>query len=290
MQATDQLPAVDLIAEIHKIETRPGIVCASLALGFPYSDVTHLGASVLIYGWDAGETRVAADEMVKNIWAKRQKFTPQLTAVDIAVENAVASDTYPVILVEPADNVGGGAAGDCAVILEALIRLKAKGAVIVIADPAAARHAQAVGEGQLFDALVGGKTDDQHGEPYALRGVVKRVAEASFTHKGSYMTGFVTRMGLTAVIEANGNQVVLTSLRTMPFDAEQLRCVGIEPAAQKIIVVKSAIAWRSAYGDVARKVIFLDTPGVCASNLAHFTFTQRPNPVYPLELDMTLRD
>ena len=52
------------------------------------------------------------------------------------------------------------------------------------------------------------------------------------------MTGFVTKMGLTAVVETAGNQVVLTSLRTMPFDAEQLRCLGIEPASQAMIVVE----------------------------------------------------
>ena len=288
MQATDQLPTQPLMERIHEIETRPGIVCASMALGFPYSDVTHLGANVLVNGWNAKEAHAAADEMVNNIWATRENFTPQLTAVDAAVEQAIASDVHPVVLVAPADNVGGGAAGDCAVILESLVRLKASGAVIVIADPVAAKTAQQAGVGGKFNALVGGNTDDQHGEAYLLNGVVKRVGEASFTHKGSYMTGFVTQMGLTAVIEANGNQIVLTSLRTMPFDAEQLRCLSIEPAQQKIIVVKSAMAWRSAYGDVAKKIIFLDTPGVCASNLAHFNFTKRPEPVYPLELDTSL--
>ena len=288
MQATDQGPAKHLMEQIHQIETRASILCASMALGFPYSDVAHLGANVLVNGWTAKEAHEAADDMVKHIWAERAAFTPQLTSVDTAVKQAIASDVHPVILVEPADNVGGGAAGDCAVILESLIRLKANGSVIVIADPVAAKAAQQAGVGQPFNSLVGGKTDDQHGEAYLLNGVVKQIGEAKFTHKGSYMTGFVTQMGLTAVIESNGNQIVLTSLRTMPFDAEQIRCLGIEPAQQKIIVVKSAMAWRSAYGDVAKKIIFLDTPGVCASNLDYFNFTKRPDPVYPLEPDTPL--
>jgi len=52
---------------------------------------------------------------------------------------------------------------------------------------------------------------------------------------------------------------------------------------QRIIVVKSASAWRAAFESVARHVIFVDTPGVCASNLEHFDYRRRPVPAYPLE-------
>ena len=291
MQATDESPGVDLMQQVHELEKRPDILCASLALGFPYSDVAHLGASVLVYARDAGEASRAADELAAEIWKRRAGFAPGLTEVDRGVRDAMASNVHPVVLVEPADNVGGGAAGDCAVILESMMRLGASGGVIVIADPQAVQQAEQVGVGGVFAGPVGGKTDDRHGPSFELHGVVKQISDASYTHKGSYMTGFVTRMGRTVVIEAAGNQIVLTSLRTMPFDAEQLRCVGIEPASQSIIVVKSAIAWRSAYGDVAKRIIFLDTPGVCASNLEHFTYNHRPRPVCPLDpMDETIKN
>ena len=81
------------------------------------------------------------------------------------------------------------------------------------------------------------------------------------------MTGFKTSMGETAVIESEGIQIVLTSLRTMPFDAEHLRCVGIEPASLEIIVVKSAIAWKAAFGDIARKVMWWTLREPVRSNL-----------------------
>ena len=288
MQSTDEYPAVDLMSRLHKIESRANIICASLALGFPYSDIEHLGANVLIYAWNVDAANAAADEMVDFIWQHREHFAPALTAVDTGVCKAMASNVKPVILVEPADNVGGGAAGDCAVILESLLRCKATGAVIVIADPDAVKLAAECGVGGVFHGAVGGKTDNKHGASYQLSGVVKQITDASYTHKGSYMTGFVTKMGLTAVVESAGNQIVLTTLRTMPFDAEQLRCLEIEPTTQSIIVVKSAIAWRSAYGDIAKRVIFLDTPGVCASNLTYFDYTKRPKPVYPLEPNMVL--
>ena len=286
-QATTEAPAKDLIGQLHAIESRDRVWCGSLALGFPYCDVSHLGASVVMFADDEHLAASAADEVAKAVWDRRAEFSVALTDVDAAVREAIRTRDYPVVLVEPADNIGGGSAGDCAVILEALLRLGADDAVIVIADPEAVRLADAVGVGGDFDGLVGGKTDDLHGPPVRAEGKVEYLRDTSFTHKGSYMTGFVTSMGRTAIVNTGGVRIVLTSLRTMPFDTEQLRCVDIEPAAQRIIVVKSAMAWRAAYGEFARTVIFLDTPGVCASNLEHFRYAERPSPLYPLEPDTT---
>jgi microcystin degradation protein MlrC len=111
------------------------------------------------------------------------------------------------------------------------------------------------------------------------------LVDGRYTHQGSYMTGTTTTMGRTAVVDVGGVTVVLTSLRTMPFDAGQLQSLAIEPAQQRILVVKSAVAWRAAFGDVARRAIVVDTPGVCASNLGRFAYLRRPQPLYPLESD-----
>jgi microcystin degradation protein MlrC len=92
-------------------------------------------------------------------------------------------------------------------------------------------------------------------------------------------------MGLTAIIEVDGVRIVMTSLRTMPFDVEQLRCLGIEPTHQRVLVVKAAIAWRAAYGPLARSVFVIDTPGICPSNLHRLAYRNRPRPLYPLETD-----
>ncbi|MDH3689537.1 MAG: M81 family metallopeptidase [Gammaproteobacteria bacterium] len=282
-QPTDEPPMSEIIGRLAEIEERPGIVCGSVAMGFPYADVAELGASVLVYAEDKDVADSAADELAAQIWKRRQSFHPTLTHVKPGVAEAVASNETPVVLVDPADNVGGGSAGDGTVALDALLRLSADGAVIVIADPQAVAIADGVGVGGVFDAEVGAKTDRMHGEPVRVRGKVRLLADGHYRHKGTYMTGYETSMGRTAVVDATGVQIVLTSLRTMPFDAEQLRCVGIEPEQQKIIVVKSAIAWRAAYGDIAKHVIVIDTPGVCASNLERFNYQRRPSPIYPLE-------
>ena len=97
------------------------------------------------------------------------------------------------------------------------------------------------------------------------------------------MTGLVREMGRTAVIDVAGNHLLLSELKTMPFDAEQLRSTGISPEYCRAIVVKSATAWRAAYGDMAGLVMLVDTPGICTVDLASLPYQNLTRPIYPLD-------
>jgi microcystin degradation protein MlrC len=114
---------------------------------------------------------------------------------------------------------------------------------------------------------VGGKTDDRHGSPVELSGSVRLLSDGRYIHRGSYATGITTHMGRTAVVESSGNTIVLTENRVMPFDAQQFLSLGISPAYCQAFIVKSAVAWRAAYGEYPREVIDVDAPGICTGNL-----------------------
>ena len=134
---------------------------------------------------------------------------------------------------------------------------------------------------------MGGKTDRLHGAPVPVRGRVVRVVPADFTYRGSYMTGKPVHAGWAAVLDADGVQVVLRERKVMPFDAEELLVLGIEPARCRIIVTKAAIAWRAAYGGLATAVIEVDTPGACAPNLTSLVYRRVRRPVDPLDRDVS---
>lgn len=284
-QPTAEQPMQDIMAQLHACEAGhiDGICTGTIAMGFAYADTPDLGASVLVYGSSNQAVESTADQLARLIWSRRAEFVPELTSLDEVEAAFNEPSARPLILVDPADNIGGGSAGDGTAILRLLLDHRPAGSVIVINDPDAVSLAQAAGPGRPFSALVGGKVDSAHGPPVQLEGTVRQVGEAKFRHSGSYMTGFVTSMGLTAVIDAAGVQVVLTSRRTMPFDIEQLRCLGIEPHEQNIIVVKSAIAWRAAYGEIAGTILTVDTPGLCPSNLNRLDYRLAPGSLYPLD-------
>jgi len=188
-----------------------------------------------------------------------------------------------VILVDVADNIGGGAPGDGTVLLQTLLEAGAQNAVVTIADPEAVAQAIAAGIGNTVVLHVGGKVDPRHGPPVQVHGRVRLISAGEYVHQGSYMTGQITRMGKTVVLDCDGSDLVLMERKAMPFDAQQLRSLGIEPADQKIIVVKAAIAWQAAYGDIAREVIYVDTPGVCTSNLNALPYGRVRRPIFPLD-------
>jgi microcystin degradation protein MlrC len=64
---------------------------------------------------------------------------------------------------------------------------------------------------------------------------------------------------------------------------QQLISCGIDPARQKILVVKAAVAFRAAYEPVAQRIIEVDTGGVTAVNPARFTWRRARRPLFGLD-------
>jgi microcystin degradation protein MlrC len=282
-QYTDREPMRGLLALAHAMEQEPDVVTITVAAGYPYSDIDRIGMSIVVTtNANPDLARDKARMLCNYAWENRYRFLVQPVPVSEAVKRAIAAPKGPVILVDSADNIGGGSPGDGTVALAELLKQGARGAVVVIADPEAVAQAIASGVGSQVRLRVGGKTDALHGSPVDVEGRVRLISDGRFTNKGPYMTGREVNMGRTVVLEVGGVTLVLTEIKTMPFDAEHLKSIAIDPANQHIIVVKSAIAWRAAYGDVAAEVIEMDTPGLCASDLRRFYYTRLNRALFPL--------
>jgi microcystin degradation protein MlrC len=285
VQGTGSEPAAGIMAKMLDMETWGGIWSASIAWGFPYADVAHLGVGVLVQGDDHGHATRIADDLAMTIWRQRGDFDAGLVKVEDAVRSAMAAPEGPIILVDVADNAGGGAPGDGTTILAELIDQSARKAVIVLCDGAAVRAAKALGVGAVFSGNVGGKSDDLHGPPMPLVGEIIFQEAVRYQRRGDYMTGQWIDLGEVAVIQADGVSVMLTEAKAMPFDADHLAAAGIAAEMQQIIVVKSAIAWQAHFQTFAKGEIYVDTPGVCASNLKRFEYTKLDRAIYPIDDD-----
>jgi microcystin degradation protein MlrC len=173
------------------------------------------------------------------------------------------------------------------VLLQALIEARAQDAVVVIADAEAAAQAASVGVGGSLEAAIGGKQDRLHGAPVFVRGVVERVSDGQYPIAGpdhfANLYGSQVNMGLSAVINSAGVRILVTSRKTPPGDLNQLRSQGIEPVCQRVLVVKSAVAFRGAYEPIAGEIYEVDTPGLGSSDLGSFEYQQVPRPIYPLD-------
>ncbi|GAA3404489.1 M81 family metallopeptidase [Paenibacillus hodogayensis] len=266
-----------------EMEKEPGVLNIGVAGGFPYSDVADAGMTfVVVVDNDAALADSCGKRLRAAAWERRERFVVRQAEAAEAVELAVRHPEGPVILIESSDNVGGGSPADATHLLPHLLAAPKK-SLIVIRDEEAVRQAAKLGIGAVLEYAIGGKSDDVHGEPVLVRGLIRTLFDGNYRHIGAYMTGQYARMGLTAVLECGNVTIILTEKRVAPWDPGHVKFVGLIPEQFHMIVVKSAIAWRTAFGDIAKHTIEVDTPGCCTANLHRFTYTALQRPIYPLD-------
>lgn len=284
-QATAESPCRELIAEAEALRARPGVLSVSLLLGFPYSDVAEMGASLaVVTDNDASLARQYADELARTWWERRAQFRGNLVSIPDAVRQA-ASLPGTVGLLDMGDNVGGGSPADGTLLAHEIVRQGVTPACVVLTDPTAQAQARAAGVGATLPLAVGGKADDRHGRPLQGTFTVLALYDGVF-EETQVRHGGIRRFdqGPTAVVRSDsGLTVVLTSLRTAPFSLGQLTACGIDPERFRVLVIKGVHAPVAAYAPVCARLIRVNTPGITTADLAALTFTHRRRPLYPFE-------
>ncbi len=80
-----------------------------------------------------------------------------------------------------------------------------------------------------------------------------------------------------------GVEVVLVSHRNQALGRELFTNVGIDPAAKRILVVKSANHFRDAFGPIAAEVLYADGNGNVPIDCRSHPFTKVMRPLWPLD-------
>jgi microcystin degradation protein MlrC len=283
---TSEEPLRSFMAEARALEKQPGILAVSLLPGFAYADVPQMGPTVIVVAHgDAKLAQAKADEFGERLWQARAQLAAKLPDAASAVATALQAERLPVVLVDTGDNVGGGSAGDGTVLLAELLRQGATASVVCLFAPDAVKQCAAAGVNQAVTLTVGGKVDRLHGEPITISGRVRVLHDGTYIEPEVRHGGKrVNHMGLSALVELPGeNLLVLNTQRHPPFSLGQLTCLGIQPARQRILVAKAAIAYKAAYKPIAGTIIPVDTPGLTAVNPHRFVYKHIRRPMYPLE-------
>ncbi len=284
-QGTARGPMRLLYDRADQMERDPKVISISIFAGFPHADIPDAGLGIyVVTDGDQDLAERLADELARMAWEHRAEFLHTALPVKEAVAKALAAPGRPIVLADMADNTGGGAAGDGTEILRELIRVGARSAVVAcLWDPAAVKACAAAGVGQRVTVDVGGKVDNRHGAPLRVTGTVRTLSDGRFVHKGPMMHGLPGRLGTTAVLDVDDIRVILISYRWQTLDPEMIRFVGLDPLAEKIVVVKSTIHYRAAFEPIAKEIIEVDAPGLSSSNLSRFAFERVRRPIFPLD-------
>ncbi len=278
----------------HDLESERGVLNVSYLPGFFWADLERTGFSVVATSdGDRAQATDVAHRLARFIWDRRADFEVIPVHPDEAVRRAMNADRKPVLLADIGDNPGGGCPADGTVLLEAMLRLGARRAVLVpMNDPDVVDTAFAAGVGSTIRVTLGGKTDDLHGTPLDVTAQVLRLSEGRFVQTGPMNTGMEINMGRTAVLDVQGQhggsvQVITTTIRHQPTDLEVLRSQGFELEALDIIGIKSAVHYRAAFEPIAADIIEADTPGLASPHLQRLSFHRLQRPLYPWDREMT---
>jgi microcystin degradation protein MlrC len=288
VQFTGKYPMNRLLEEAQKMEESQEVETVTVAAGFPWSDIPEAGMSFIV---TTNNNQELADSLAQKLyglaWSMRRDFLVSPTPVSEALKQVAEFMEGPIVMADIGDNPGGGTPEDGTIVLKAIIDEGLTGGVLaLIWDPAAVEAASDKGVGNNIELELGGHTDDLHGKPIHVKARVKLLSDGKFINKGPMGTNSESDMGITAVLEIGGNDVIVTTKRLQPTDLELYRSLGIEPTEKKFIVVKSSVHYRAAHEPIAKEIIELDTPGLTSPRLAGFEFKNIRRPIFPLDFKM----
>lgn len=279
-QLTCEQPCSELYAPADAQLRQPAVLSNSVVLGFPYADVPEMGSSfIAVTDGDRALARSLADELADHAVRHRTEFAGKLISVNAALDAILPGD-MPVCLLDTGDNVGGGAPGNGTALLHALGERAGWRCFATIFDPESIDRARLVGAGKSVRLSVGGRT----GEPFIAEFTIARICGGRWTESAVRHGGASGGdMGDCAVVVAKGMTILLTSRRVPPFSLGPLRTCGIDPAAFDVLVAKGVHAPVAAYGEVCKRFIRVNTPGVTDADLTRLPFRHRRRPMFPFE-------
>ena len=283
---TSRQPARGFVDRIQALEGKDGILSISISHGFPWGDVPDMGTKVLVYSdarADPGGARgtALARQLADELTSLRHALDVPMPGIDAALDQALSEGGGPVVLADGADNPGGGAPGDSTFILQRLLERGIGNAVVgPLWDPVAARIAFEAGAGATLNLRIGGKIGPLSGAPLDLRVTVQAVQPELM------MTGLAdtpTAMGDSALVECQGVQILLCSIRNQAMGTDLFTNIGVDLGAKTIIVVKSSQHFYASFSKLAKKVIYVAAPGAVTVDLRTLPYKKIQRPKWPID-------
>ncbi len=274
--STEWEPGARLYAGLSEVDQVPGVLDASILVGYVWADEPRTHASVVVIGTDQGVAEREAARLARRYWNARQAFTfgVQAGSIDECIRWAMDAPEPCVFISDAGDNPTAGGVGDVPVFLERLLAAQVPNAVLAsIVDPAAVAACEAAGLGAEVSVSLGGKLDVVHGRPLPVTGRVIELASGDPVG------------GDQAVIQVDGVKVIVTERRKPFHTVADFQRLGIEPLDHKIVVVKIGYLVPDLKRVAPRALLAL-SPGAVDQAIERLPFRRVRRPIFPLDPEM----
>lgn len=264
-QATESQPSKGIYERLAQLEADQNLPSLSWTMGFAAADFAECSPVVWAYGDTPAAAEAAVEAVYQDVLAAEPAFAGPLYDADAAVAQALAlvrQGIRPVVIADAQDNPGAGGSSDTMGLLKALIAHQApKAAIGVIYDPTAAAAAHKAGVGAEITLDLGGRAPIAGDSPLHASFTVEALSNGLLHTFGPYYGEREMDLGASACLRIGGVRVVVASAKAQLADQAMFRYVGIEPTAQDILVVKSAIHFRADFRPIAGEILTAVAPG-----------------------------
>jgi microcystin degradation protein MlrC len=276
-------PARSIYATLPDIERQPGVLDASLWVGYAWADEPRSAATVVVSGTDREAVAGHAERLARAWWDVRHQFEFCAPAgpADWCVAQAFDSDQRPFFISDSGDNPTGGGSNDVAWFLGHLLATPelASGERSAIwascVAPDAVRACVRAGVGGSVNVDVGGCFGG--GDPVAVSGTVTHVEHDDPVG------------GDIAVVRSGGVHAVLTSRRKPFHYVADLEKLGLDPAQHDITAVKIGYLQPDLY-QAAKGWVLALTPGGVDQDLNRLEYRHVLRPIHPLDSEIAEPD
>lgn len=278
---TSRSPGRELVDDMLAMEKEAGILSLSVVHGFPAADMADVGTKIIaITDGDKDKGRSIAEMLGRRVLGFGSNRMPYMPGPEEAVERAIAAPRGPVILADRWDNPGGGVAGDSTFLIHALLaHPEVSAAAGSLWDPIAVSFCAAAGVGARLELRFGGKAAPSSGQPVDARVEVIGLSDDLVI---PFQDSLVS-LGAAAAIRIGTLDVVLASKRAQTFHPDVFRKLGIVPEQKKVVVVKSASHFHTAFAPIAADIIYVNCGGPYPPDPARIPYTKIRRPIQPLD-------
>ena len=280
---TSRQPMRGFVDRLKALEEEDGILSVSVVHGFMAGDVPDLGTRVIVISNDARQQGDAlARRLGMELFSMRGRTRPNFLTPSEALDRAQAARRCPVVIADVWDNAGGGVAGDSTIILrEMMVRNIKNAAVATIWDPIAVRTCMSADEGARLHLRFGGKMSPNGGEPIDATVTVRRIApNAVQSFRDS-----VVPLGDSVLIEVEGIEIVLNSVRSQVFSPDVFLNLGVDPQQKDMLLVKSTNHFHDAFSRFAQEILYAAVDGLYPNDPATNGYRRLRREIWPLVED-----
>lgn len=284
--STRDEPAKTIYATVTPVEATPGVLDASIWVGYAWADEPRNRAVVVVTGWDENAVAAGAEKLARLFWRSRQNFhfVAPTGSFQECLDAAVQSAKKPFFISDSGDNPTAGGSGDVTWGLTRLLERKEfqndDGPRVIYASvpgPAAIKTAVQAGVGATVTVTAGAAVDNLHAGPLTMTGRVHSIKHGDKDAE------------VEVVLQVGSVFAILTKLRKPYHKEKDFTDLDLAPREADVVIVKIGYLEPELY-DMARDWMLGLTPGGVDQDLKRLGHERIHRPMWPFDEGKFVRE